>query len=101
MTPTPRFALLVTIRVRPESVDAFRTRILEAAAAAVREEEHCHRFEVAQDEEQPDRFVLFEVYTDADALAHHHTTPHFLSFREACGPMMLEKEHRRLLLQGT
>src|SRR5690606_24588817 len=70
-----RFALLVTLRVRSDAVDAFRARILAAAEAAVREEEHCLRFEVAQDEEDPATFVLFEVYTDAAALAHHHTTP--------------------------
>lgn len=95
-----RFALLVTIRVLPDAIDKFRARILEAAAAAVREEEHCHRFEVAQDEESPDTFVLFEVYTNAAALEHHHTTPHFLSFGQDCGPMIVEKTKRRLTLFG-
>lgn len=93
-----RFALMVTLRVRPDSVDAFRERILAAAEAAVREEEHCLRFEVAQDEEDPATFVLYEVYTDAAALAHHHTTPHFLAFQREAGPLVLEKTRRRLVL---
>ncbi len=93
-----RFALLVTVRVHPAAADEFRRRILAAAAAAVREEEHCQRFEVAQDEEDPQVFVLFEVYRDAAALAHHHTTPHFLAFQREAGHLMAEKTRRRLTL---
>ncbi len=94
----PRFALLVHLRVRPDAVDAFRERVQAAAEAAVREEEHCLRFEVAQDEEDPTRFVLFEVYTNAEALAHHHTTEHFLAFGREAGPWIVEKTRQRLTL---
>lgn len=65
-----RFALLVTVRVHPGAAEEFRRRIQAAAAAAVREEEHCLRFEVAEDEEDPLSFVLFEVYTDKIGRAH-------------------------------
>jgi quinol monooxygenase YgiN len=95
-----RFALLVTLRVRPDAVAEFRAKMLAAAAAAVREEEHCLGFEVAQDEEDPSTFVLFEVYTDAEGLAYHHTTPHFLAFQRECGHLVLEKNRRRLTLHG-
>lgn len=93
-----RFALLVTIRVRPEAVDAFRAAILAAAVTAEREEPGCLRFEVAQDESDPATFVLFEVYVDAAALAHHHTTAHFLAFQREMGPHVLEKTRQRLHL---
>ena len=96
-----RFALLVTIRVHEGHVDAFRDGILRAAASAVREEPECHRFEVAQDEEDPTTFVLFEVYTNADALAHHHTTPHFLAFAQASKDWVADKSRRRLTLHGA
>jgi quinol monooxygenase YgiN len=95
-----RFALLVTVRVHAESVDEFRTGIRAAAAEAVRAEPDCLRFEVAQDEEDPTTFVLFEVYTDAAALEHHHTTPHFLGFVQTSGHMIAEKSRRRLVLHG-
>jgi quinol monooxygenase YgiN len=94
----PRFAQRVNLRVEPGAIDAFRTRLLAAAAAAVREEPDSLRFEVAQDEEDPARFVLFEVYTDAAGLEHHHTTPHFLAFQREAGPLVLEKTRRRLTL---
>jgi quinol monooxygenase YgiN len=93
-----RFALLVTLRVRPDAVDEFRARILAAAAAAEREEPGCLRFEVAQDEDEPATFVLFEVYVDAAALEHHHGTPHFLGFQREAGHLVLEKTRRRLEL---
>jgi len=93
-----RFALLVTVRVHPGAADEFRRRIQDAAATAVREEEHCLRFEVAQDEEDPLSFVLFEVYTDAAGLAHHHTTPHFQAFLKEAGHLMAERARRRLTL---
>jgi quinol monooxygenase YgiN len=96
-----RFALLVTVRVHPGRAEDFLLRIREAAAAAVREEPHCLSFEVAQDEADPDLFVLFEVYTDAAALAHHHTTPHFLTFQAQAGPWIAEKTRRRLTLFGA
>lgn len=96
----PRFALLVHLRVRPESADEFRDHLLAAAAAAVREEPHCHRFDVARDEQDPSRFVLFEVYTDAAGLEHHHTTPHFLAFQDYAREHVLEKTRQRLELEG-
>lgn len=93
-----RFALLVTIRTLPGAADEFLARINVAAAAAVREEERCLRFEVAQDESDPEVFVLFEVYADAEALAYHHTTPHFLAFQAQAGHLIAEKSRRRLTL---
>ena len=91
-----RFALQVTLHLVPGTADEFRPHILEAAAAAVREEPDCHRFDVAQDEEHPDTFVLFEVYTDAAALEFHHKQPHFLKLHEVAGHLIREKSRRRL-----
>jgi len=98
--PTPGFALLVSLRVQPSAAEDFRERILIAASAAVREEPDCHRFDVAQDEEDPAHFVLFKVYTDGAALEHHHTTPHFLAFSEYAKDVVLEKTRQRLVLHG-
>mgnify|MGYP003579416552 CR=1 FL=1 len=95
-----RFALLVTIRTRPGAAEEFLAAIREAAATAVREEAGCLRFEVARDREDPDVFVLFEVYVDAAALAVHHASPHFLAFQRRAGDLVLEKTRRRLDLDG-
>ncbi len=101
LAPMNRFALLVTVRVHPGRAEAFLQKIREAAATAVREEEHCLRFDVAQDESDPNLFVLFEVYTDAAALAHHHATAHFITFQAQAGPWIAEKTRRRLSLWSS
>jgi len=93
-----RFALQVTLQLEPGSAAEFRPHILAAAEAAVREEPDCHRFDVAQDEEDPDTFVLFEVYTNAEALEHHHRQPHFLKLHEVVGHLIRDKSRRRLNL---
>lgn len=95
-----RFALLVTIRVRPEAVEEFRAAVLAAAAAAEREEPGCLRFDVAQDEADPATFVLLEVYAEAAALEHHQGTPHFLAFQRDAGHLVLAKTRQRLVLHG-
>lgn len=92
----PRFALLVHVRVRPGSGDEFEVHIRRAAEAAVREEPECHHFHVGRDQDDPDRFELFEVYTDAAALEFHHGQPHFARFVEEAGGLILEKTRRRL-----
>ena len=92
----PKFALLVTIRVRPGCEADFERHIKVAAAAAVREEPDCHQFQVDRLEDDPSTFVLYEVYTDADGLAHHHQQPHFLEFGRLSKDWIAEKHSQRL-----
>lgn len=77
------FCLVVDLHVRPERRDAFLTAIAANAAASVREEPGCLRFDVCQDVSQPDHFVLYEVYRDQAAYQEHRTTPHFATWRAA------------------
>ena len=93
-----RFALCVTVQVHPGQGDAFAPIIGEAAEAAVREEPGCHAFRVGRNEEDRDQFVLFEVYDDAAALEFHHAQPHFKTFFERAGDMILHKSAVRLSL---
>ncbi len=94
----PAFALLVTVRVAADDVAAFRDAITRAAAAALAREPDCHRFDVAQDEADPATFVLFEVYSDAEALAVHHRSEHFLAFQRETSSMVVDKTRQRLNL---
>ena len=56
----------VHVRVKPESVDAFRAATLENAPQSVREG-GIARFDVLQQADDPTRFVLIEVYRSSDA----------------------------------
>lgn len=79
----------VHVRVKPESVEAFRAATLDNARASVREP-GVARFDVVQQADDPTRFVLVEVYRDADAPARHKETAHYATWRDAVAPMMAE-----------
>lgn len=91
-----RFAIFVTVRIKPGTRDAFLPLILENATAAVRDEPDCHQFRVMNTEDDPDTFHFFEVYTDARALDRHRETPHFKAFFEASADMIEERVVQRL-----
>jgi (4S)-4-hydroxy-5-phosphonooxypentane-2,3-dione isomerase len=48
------------------------------------------RFDVLQDQADPEHVVLVEVYRDADASAAHKLTPHYAVWRDAVAEMMAE-----------
>ena len=79
----------VHVRVKPESVDAFRAASLENARSSV-EEPGVVRFDVAQQDDDPTRFVLVEIYRTPDDPARHKATAHYAAWRDAVEPMMAE-----------
>ena len=91
-----RFAIQVTLKLHPGQAQDFKPHILANAVAAVRDELGCHDFQVFQTLDDPDAFILFEVYTDATALDAHRQTPHFQKFVADAGEMIAEKETRLL-----
>lgn len=48
------------------------------------------RFDIIQEKEDQERFILIEVYRDSDAPAKHKETEHYDQWREAVEPMMAE-----------
>jgi (4S)-4-hydroxy-5-phosphonooxypentane-2,3-dione isomerase len=46
------------------------------------------RFDVLRDSSNPERFVLIEVYRNADAAADHKGTQHYAKWRDSVAPMM-------------
>jgi autoinducer 2-degrading protein len=85
-------ALLVVhvhVHVKPESIAAFREATLANARASV-QEPGIARFDVVQLQDDPTRFLLVEVYRNADAPARHKETAHYATWRDAVAPMMAE-----------
>lgn len=81
------FIVHVHVHVKPESVDAFKTATLANARASL-QEPGVARFDVVQQQDDPTRFVLVEVYRDAAAAAAHKETAHYPIWRDAVAPMM-------------
>lgn len=77
----------VQVQVKPECVPAFIEATLANARASVREP-GIARFDVVQQQDDPTRFVLVEVYRTSDAPAAHKETAHYAAWRDAVAPMM-------------
>jgi quinol monooxygenase YgiN len=87
--PNDLLVVQVHCHVKAEQVDAFREATLVNARASVREP-GIARFDVLEDREDPTRFVLVEVYRNAQAPAAHKETAHYQSWRDTVAPMMAE-----------
>ena len=79
----------VHVHVKPECVEAFKQATLVNGRESVKEP-GVARFEVAQQQDDPTRFVLVEAYRDAAAPAAHKETRHYQAWRDAVAPLMAE-----------
>ncbi|HOK44788.1 MAG TPA: antibiotic biosynthesis monooxygenase [Bryobacteraceae bacterium] len=79
----------VHVHVKPEFIDAFKQATIENARNSVKEA-GIARFDVLQQTDDPTRFVLVEVYKNADAPAAHKETAHYAAWRDAVAGMMAE-----------
>jgi quinol monooxygenase YgiN len=77
----------VQVQVKPEFIEAFRQATIANARASVKEP-GIARFDFAQQQEDPARFVLVEVYRTPEASAAHKETKHYQAWRDAVAPMM-------------
>ena len=75
-------ALIVTIQIKPEHRSAFMESMFDDARGSNNDEPGCLRFDVLQDNEEPNRIHLYEVYQDEAAVEAHRNAPHFLKWRE-------------------
>jgi (4S)-4-hydroxy-5-phosphonooxypentane-2,3-dione isomerase len=79
----------VHVHVKPESVETFRAASITNASHSVREP-GIARFDVIQQQDDPARFVLVEVYRTVEATVAHKETAHYAAWRDAVAPMMAE-----------
>ena len=79
----------VHVHVKPEFVDEFKWATIENARQSLMEP-GVARFDVVQQMDDPNRFVLVEVYRTAEAPAEHKNTAHYATWRDAVAPMMTE-----------
>ena len=79
----------VAVHVKPEHCAAFVQASLENARNTTGEPGNL-RFDVLQQADDPNRFVLYEVYRDEAAVKAHKETPHYARWAEAVAPWMAE-----------
>ena len=83
------FIVHVHVHVQPESVEAFREATLHNAQSSV-QEPGIARFDFMQQQDDPTRFVLVEVYRTAEDAAKHKETAHYQRWRDTVEAMMAE-----------
>ena len=79
----------VHAHVKADAVEAFREATTENARRSV-EEPGIARFDVIQQQDDPTRFILVEVYRTTEAPTRHKETAHYQNWRDAVAPMMAE-----------
>ncbi|HVO69337.1 MAG TPA: putative quinol monooxygenase [Aggregatilineaceae bacterium] len=79
----------VFCHIKPEYVEAFKQACLDNARNSV-QEPGIARFDVIQQQDDPARFVLVEVYRTVDDPARHKETAHYARWRDAVADMMVE-----------
>ena len=58
------YTVIVNLQVKPDMVEAFLEAIGETSRASRRDEPGCLRFDVHRDNDDPNHFVLYELYVD-------------------------------------
>ena len=81
------YVLIVDFEVQDGKGDVLLPLISENARKSVETEPGCLQFDVMRAPDNPNRFVLFEVYRDEAAYQAHGKTPHLAEFLAQARPM--------------
>ena len=84
----------VHIVVKPDCIEAFKEATIENARQS-RKEPGIARFDVIQQNDEPTRFVLVEVYRSVAATTAHKETPHYAAWRDRAEPLMAAPRTRQ------
>ena len=83
------YTVIVNLQVKPDMVEAFVEAIGENSRASRRDEPGCLRFDVHRDNDDPNHFVLYELYADERAFTEaHRSAPHYEKWRAAAAELL-------------
>jgi quinol monooxygenase YgiN len=85
--------LIVQAHVKPQFLDAFIAATKVNATESAKEP-GVARFDFLQQQDDPTRFVLHEVYRDTEAPAKHKETAHYLQWNEETAEMLVTPRTR-------
>ena len=83
------FIVHVFIHVKAEYVEQFKAATIENASNSIKEP-GIARFDFIQQKDDPNRFVLVEVYRTEDDPAKHKETAHYLKWRDTVTDWLVE-----------
>ena len=79
----------VFVHVKADSANAFTAATLENARNSV-SEPGVVRFDLVQQDDDPTRFLLIEIYRTPADPANHKAAAHYATWRDTVAPMMAE-----------
>ena len=79
----------VFIHVKPECVEAFQAATVENAQNSIREP-GIARFDFLAQNDDPNRFLLVEIYRTPEDPGRHKETDHYKKWRDTVADMMAE-----------
>ena len=85
------YALMVTVWVKPERRAEFLD-VLAADAKGTRAEPENLRFDLLEDEDEPNKFHFYSVYKSSAGLDFHRTTPHYKAWSDFRASGGVEKQ---------
>ncbi|MDY0040891.1 MAG: putative quinol monooxygenase [Desulforhabdus sp.] len=83
------FIVHVFVHVKPDQAENFKAATKVNAQESIKEP-GIARFDFIQQQDDPTRFVLVEVYRTAEDPAFHKETPHYKAWRDTVADMMAE-----------
>lgn len=83
---TAPIKIVAVLTARPGKADALRD-LLNTMLAPSRAEPGNLRYDLWVDQAEPGRFVLDELYADADAVAAHRASDHFQTYLTSIGDL--------------
>lgn len=83
------FIVHVFVHVKKDQIEAFKTATIENASNSIKEP-GIARFDVIEQQEDPTKFELVEVYRTVEDNAKHKDTAHYKKWRDTVETMMAE-----------
>jgi len=84
------YAVAVPLKVKPEMREKFVAAALDDSTCSVRDEPGCFRFDVLQDNTDPNKFFFYEVYLDENAFKAHQASAHYPRWRAVAAEVLSE-----------
>jgi (4S)-4-hydroxy-5-phosphonooxypentane-2,3-dione isomerase len=82
----------VYVHVKKDSILKFIEATMANHTLSVKEDENL-RFDLIQQSDDPERFMIYEAYESEAGAAAHKATPHYMKWRDEVSEMMAEPRH--------
>ena len=84
------YAVVVSLKIKPEMREQFLAAALDDSTCSRRDEPGCLRFDVLQDNADPNHYFFYEVYRDEVAFKAHQGMAHYPRWRAAAAEVLAE-----------